>query len=82
MYEPKRKTGIKWTGTKADFYENFYGDYLMESFNSDKATLAELVGHHADIYGMKLPEEECYQTPQRMKGRKGKESRPYHNHTL
>lgn len=80
--EPKRETGLKWTGTKADLYEKIYGDYLMGSFNGGKATLAELVDHHADIYGMELSEEECYQTLRRMKGRKGKESRPYHNHTF
>ena len=80
--EPKRESKMKWTGTKADLYEKIYGDYLMGSFNNGKATLAELVDHHADIYGMELSEEECYQTLRRMKGRKGKESRPYHNHTF
>ena len=77
-----RETNLKWTGTKADLYEKIYGDYLMGSFNGGKATLAELVDHHADIYGMELSEEECYQTLRRMKGRKGKESRPYHDHTF
>ena len=73
---------MKWTGTKADLYEKIYGDYLMGSFNNGKATLAELVGHHGEIYGMALTEEECYQTLRRMKGRRGKDKRPYHDHTF
>ena len=76
-----RETNLKWTGTKADLYEKIYGDFLMGSFNDGKASLAELVAHNAEIYGMELNEEECYQTLRRMKGRKGKEGRPYHNHT-
>lgn len=80
--EAKRETSLKWTGTKADLYEKIYGDYLMGSFNGGKATLAELVDHHADIYGMELSEEECYQNLRRMKGRKGKDSRPYHDHNF
>lgn len=73
---------MKWTGTKVDLYEKIYGDYLMGSFNNGKATLAELVGHHGEIYGMALTEEECYQTLRRMKGRRGKDKRPYHDHTF
>lgn len=80
--EPKRESLMKWTGTKADLYEKIYGDYLMGSFNNGKATLAELVGHHGEIYGMALTEEECYQTLRRMKGRRGKDKRPYHDHTF
>ena len=80
--ESKRETKMKWTGTKADLYEKIYGDYLMGSFNNGKATLAELVSHHGEIYGMALTEEECYQTLRRMKGRRGKDKRPYHDHTF
>ena len=78
----KRESSLCWTGTKADLYEKIYGDYLMGSFNGGKATLAELVDHHAEIYGMELSEEECYQTLRRMKGRKGKDKRPYHDHAF
>lgn len=80
--EPKRESKMKWTGTKADLYEKIYGDFLMGSFNNGKATLAELVDHHAEIYGMELFEEDCYQNLRRMKGRKGKDNRPYHDHTF
>lgn len=72
MIRKGKQSSLSLTMKKTDLCEKIYGEYLMGLYNDGNATLADIVNHYSDMYGLTLSVEDVYDAFRRIKQRNGK----------
>lgn len=72
MIRKGRQSSLPLNMKKTDLCEKIYGEYLMGIYDNGKATLADIVLHYRNMYGLDITVEDVYDAFRRIKQRKGK----------